>query len=87
MCNSYTYILALWADLSVPIPRRFKNQSLGFLDLILRLEQIEYYLLFWNYFAWVTPWDIFQVLLSISFEPIKMLRYIISKDTSFAAWK
>ena len=61
------YIPALWASLSAPIPRRFKNQSLGFLDLILRSEQIKHYLLFWTYFVWVTPWEIFQALLSTSF--------------------
>ena len=67
MCNSHTYIPVLWASLSAPIPRRFENQSLGFLDLTLRCEQIKHYLLVWTYFAWVTPWEIFQVLLSTSF--------------------
>lgn len=56
--------------------QEFKNQPLGSLNLILRLEQIEYYLLFWNYFAWVTTCEIFQVLLSTSFEYIWILRYI-----------
>ena len=67
MCNSHTYIPVLWASLSAPIPRRFENQSLGFLDLTLRCEQIKHHLPFWTYFAWVTPWEIFQVLLSTSF--------------------
>ena len=70
--QSHVYIPVLWAYLSAPIPRRFKNQSLGFLDLILRCEQIEHYLLFWTSFAWVTPREMFQVLPSTSFESIQI---------------
>ena len=73
------YIPVLWASLSAPIPRRFKNQSLGFLDLILRREQIKHYLLFWTYFAWVIPWEIFQVLLSTSFlSSVQFSRSVMS---------
>lgn len=47
----------------------FKNQPLGFLDLILRLEQEDYYLIFWNYFCLGYALEIFQVL-SVGFESI-----------------